>query len=272
MPGRRRGVEPVATTQAVEGDPLAVVELDGPAGDVERDRTAPEAPVEPEVVEALAPERRLLGLPVAGEELLRQRRAVIRQVVLGADHHEAAVVTEAAQLLRRAQAREGRADDGDGLRGHGARSYPPPGFPLAGTLTPVSSFRARRTAPPSTHAHRPDRCPVSGSHARGDAMSRPVPLDVSGRPLELRDVDLDVFLHPKSVAIIGASETPRRPNTQMTRRIKEFADQNGAAFYPVHPVHETVLGVRCYPTIGDIPGDVDLAVILTGRPSTASRR
>ncbi|HZP30062.1 MAG TPA: acetate--CoA ligase family protein [Acidimicrobiia bacterium] len=98
--------------------------------------------------------------------------------------------------------------------------------------------------------------------------SRPVdarPTDVSGRPLALRDVDLDVFLHPRTVAVIGASETPMRPNTQMTKRVKEFTDQNGGTFYPVHPTHETVMGVRCYPTIGDVPGDVDLAVILTGK-------
>jgi acyl-CoA synthetase (NDP forming) len=33
----------------------------------------------------------------------------------------------------------------------------------------------------------------------------------------------------------------------------------------VHPTHETVLGERCYPTVFDVPGDLDLAVILTGR-------
>ena len=33
--------------------------------------------------------------------------------------------------------------------------------------------------------------------------------DVSGRPLDLRDVDLDTFLHPKTIAVIGASEQSR---------------------------------------------------------------
>ena len=56
------------------------------------------------------------------------------------------------------------------------------------------------------------------------------PTDVSGRPLALRDVDLDLFLHPKTVAVIGASETPGRPNTQMTKRVKEFTDQHGGTF------------------------------------------
>ena len=50
----------------------------------------------------------------------------------------------------------------------------------------------------------------------------------------------------------------------MTRRIKTWADAHGAAFHPVHPSHETVLGVPCVATVDDIPGDIDLAIILTG--------
>jgi acyl-CoA synthetase (NDP forming) len=90
-------------------------------------------------------------------------------------------------------------------------------------------------------------------------------VDVSGRPLQLRDVDLDTFLHPRTVAVIGASEASRKPNTLMTRRIKEWADEHGAAFFPVHPVYEEVLGARCYATVDEVPGDIDLAVILTGQ-------
>ena len=267
------------------------------SADVERDRPSTEAPVDVEVVEALAAQRRLLGLPVAGEQLLRQRRPVVREVGLGADHHDSAVEAQPAQLLRRPQARERRADDGDRLRGHGARRHRFPDVPSlpsaadaetgagerpawnrpgaiqpgasatskAGdspeTLTAVSSSRAV-ARPRRRHADRP----VSGSHAHGDAHVRPVPVDVSGRPLALRDVDLDVFLHPKSVAVIGASETPPPPEhrddapDQGVRR-----PERRGTFYPVHPTHETVLGVRCYPTIGDIPGDIDLAVILTGK-------
>ena len=88
---------------------------------------------------------------------------------------------------------------------------------------------------------------------------------MSGRALALREVDLDRFLHPRTVAVIGASEASRKPNTAMTRKIKGWADAHGATFYPVHPTHETVLGERCYPTVFDVPGDLDLAVILTGK-------
>ena len=80
----------------------------------------------------------------------------------------------------------------------------------------------------------------------------------------MRDVDLDVFLHPRSVAVVGASDASRKPNTLMTARIKAFADANGAAFYPVTPSYPEVQGVATYASIADVPGDIDLAVLLTG--------
>jgi acetate---CoA ligase (ADP-forming) len=91
-------------------------------------------------------------------------------------------------------------------------------------------------------------------------------VDVSGRPLHLRDVDLDVFLSPRTVAVIGASQSGRRPNGAMTRKIKQWADAHGARLLPVHPEHETVLGEPVYPSLAAIPDDIDidLAVILTG--------
>lgn len=96
------------------------------------------------------------------------------------------------------------------------------------------------------------------------ARARP-PLDVSGRPLSLRDVDLDAFLNPRTIAVIGASEQSRKPNTAMTRKFDAWAKEHGATFYPVHPKYETVLGHKVYPSLADVPGDIDLAIILTGR-------
>ena len=89
-------------------------------------------------------------------------------------------------------------------------------------------------------------------------------VDISGRPLRLRDVDLDTFLHPKTIAVIGASEQSAKPNTAMTRKFSAWAKQHGATFYPVHPTYETVLGHKCYASLDEVPGDLDLAIILTG--------
>jgi acyl-CoA synthetase (NDP forming) len=95
----------------------------------------------------------------------------------------------------------------------------------------------------------------------GDARD----VDVSGRALHLRDVDIGAFLHPKTIALIGASEQPGKPNSAMTRKFAQWSEQNGATFFPVHPERETVLGHPCFTSVFDIPGDIDLAIILTGR-------
>ena len=62
-----------------------------------------------------------------------------------------------------------------------------------------------------------------------------------------------------------ASDSSAKPNTAMTRKFSAWAQKNGATFYPVHPERETVLGQPCYKSVFDIPGDLDLAIILTGR-------
>ena len=90
-------------------------------------------------------------------------------------------------------------------------------------------------------------------------------LDVSGRPLALRAVDLDTFLHPKTIAVIGASEQSAKPNTVMTRKLDAWARANGAQFYPVHPKYATILGHPVYASLADVPGGIDLAIILTGK-------
>lgn len=105
---------------------------------------------------------------------------------------------------------------------------------------------------------KPSASSTSASTDAGD-------LDVSGRPLHLREVDIGAFLHPKTIALIGASEAPAKPNTAMTRKFAQWSEKNGATFYPVHPERESVLGHPCYKSIFDIPGDIDLAIILTGR-------
>lgn len=90
-------------------------------------------------------------------------------------------------------------------------------------------------------------------------------LDVTGRRTALRELDLDVFFHPKSVAVIGASDAGRRPNTAMWRKIRAWGENAGADVYPVNPTKDEVDGVRCFASILDVPGDLDLAVILVGQ-------
>jgi acyl-CoA synthetase (NDP forming) len=100
---------------------------------------------------------------------------------------------------------------------------------------------------------------------KAKASPEPAPLlDVSGRPTRLRDLDLDGFFHPRTIAVIGASTAARKPNTAMWKKIRAWGEKSGAAVIPVHPNYDEVDGARCYDSILDIPGEIDLAVILVG--------
>jgi acyl-CoA synthetase (NDP forming) len=87
--------------------------------------------------------------------------------------------------------------------------------------------------------------------------------------LALRDLDLDRFFHPRTVAVVGASDTEGKPNTGMTRMLNAWAERVGATVYPVNPGRDSVFGKTCYPTINDIPDDVDVAALLVGDPVAA---
>ncbi|WP_330288937.1 acetate--CoA ligase family protein [Streptomyces sp. NBC_00576] len=91
-------------------------------------------------------------------------------------------------------------------------------------------------------------------------------LDVSGRPLYAGVPDLDRFFRPESLAVIGASDTEGRPNTGITRQLLAWAERVGARLHPVHPTREAVFGIPCFPSVADLPEQVDLAVLLVADP------
>ena len=71
--------------------------------------------------------------------------------------------------------------------------------------------------------------------------------------------DIDVLFNPESIAIIGASIDPVKPAGHSVLSLIE----NGFKFdiYPVNPKHTEVGGLKCHPSIEDIAGEVDLAII-----------
>jgi acetyltransferase len=72
---------------------------------------------------------------------------------------------------------------------------------------------------------------------------------------------LSVFFRPQSVAVIGASETPGSVGRTLLQNL--IASPFGGVVYPVNPRRPHVLGIKAYPSVRDIPGSVDLAVIAT---------
>ena len=72
--------------------------------------------------------------------------------------------------------------------------------------------------------------------------------------------DLTPLLAPRSLAIIGASERGHYPAS-----IHKNLLQSGFSMdfvYPVNPRQQQVFGMNCYPTVKDIPGPVDLGIIV----------
>jgi acetyltransferase len=70
---------------------------------------------------------------------------------------------------------------------------------------------------------------------------------------------LQRMLSPKVIAIVGATETPNSVGCTLMENLLSF----GANLYPINPKRPTVLGVKAFPKIGDVPAAVDLAVIAT---------
>ncbi|UCH87070.1 MAG: CoA-binding protein [Dehalococcoidia bacterium] len=68
---------------------------------------------------------------------------------------------------------------------------------------------------------------------------------------------IDYIFHPRSVAIVGPS--PQLGLAGMgaafVLALQDIGFEGG--LYPVNPRHENVLGLKCYPSLLDIPGPVD---------------
>jgi len=72
------------------------------------------------------------------------------------------------------------------------------------------------------------------------------------------------LFYPRSIAVIGASNTHGKWGYIYTRNLRDagFAGK----IYPVHPREDNVLGLKAFPRLNDIPGPVDLALILLQPP------
>ncbi|MBC8391080.1 MAG: CoA-binding protein, partial [Deltaproteobacteria bacterium] len=71
---------------------------------------------------------------------------------------------------------------------------------------------------------------------------------------------LDAIFSPQSVAVMGASSTPGKVGHDIFANILKGGYQG--TLYPVNPNARSILSVRAYPSITDIPDDVDLAIII----------
>ncbi|MCD6357464.1 MAG: acetate--CoA ligase family protein [Thermoproteales archaeon] len=71
---------------------------------------------------------------------------------------------------------------------------------------------------------------------------------------------IDKLLRPRTVAVIGASRNPRKIGHQVVKNLLEAGFPRNCVF-PVNPNADEVLGLKCYPSVRDVPVPIDLAVI-----------
>lgn len=68
------------------------------------------------------------------------------------------------------------------------------------------------------------------------------------------------LLNPRSIAVVGASQNEKKNGGRLFR----FIVENGydGKLYPINPRAEEIRGYKAYPSIKDVPGEVELACII----------
>lgn len=71
--------------------------------------------------------------------------------------------------------------------------------------------------------------------------------------------DISFFFNPKSIAIIGASETPGKVGNTVTNNIKNTFS---GKIFPINPRVDNVCDITCYKSILDVEEEIDLAIFV----------
>ncbi len=72
---------------------------------------------------------------------------------------------------------------------------------------------------------------------------------------------LDPIFHPQNIAVVGATE--REGSVGRTIFWNLISSPFGGTVYPVNPTRNSILGVRAYPSLKDVPDKIDLVVLVT---------
>ncbi len=73
------------------------------------------------------------------------------------------------------------------------------------------------------------------------------------------DSHLGALLHPKAVAVLGASQDI----TKLVGKPIYFMQQHRYAgkIYPINPKYKEISGLTCYPSLGQVPGEIDAVIV-----------
>ena len=71
---------------------------------------------------------------------------------------------------------------------------------------------------------------------------------------------LDHIMKPRAIAVIGASTKAHTIGSDIMKRLQEYGFTG--PIYPVNPKGGVIEGLQAYPTVLDVPGEVDLAIVV----------
>jgi acetyltransferase len=81
----------------------------------------------------------------------------------------------------------------------------------------------------------------------------------SGKNISLSQGKLESLLHPRGVAVLGASQDT---NKLVAKPIAFLLKHNYKGnIYPVNPKYKEVAGLTCYPSLAQVPGEIDAVII-----------
>ena len=70
--------------------------------------------------------------------------------------------------------------------------------------------------------------------------------------------ELEAIFHPRAIAVAGASANAISQGHEYVRCLLEFG--YSGAVYPINPNLDEVLGLKCYPSLLEVPGPVDYVI------------
>ena len=71
--------------------------------------------------------------------------------------------------------------------------------------------------------------------------------------------DLKGFFNPKSIAVVGASKDSRKIGHAALKNI--LISDYQCKLYPINPKENQILGLKCYKSLMDVPGTIDLVLV-----------
>lgn len=72
--------------------------------------------------------------------------------------------------------------------------------------------------------------------------------------------NLDKIMKPKAIAVVGASTKEHTIGSDIMKRLQEY--KFNGKIYPVNPKGGIIEGLQAYTSVNEIPGEVDLAIIV----------